>query len=62
MMEWDGYCRQENDTPNECPDCGARVDGIRSAGRCKARHSGPPPEQRNGLRIVLVDRETGEIA
>lgn len=53
--KWDGYCRAtEEEDP--CPDCGASV----ATGRCGARKPGPPPVD-YGLRLVLVDRDTGEL-
>jgi len=53
------YCRAKE--PDPCKDCGATVEGKDSVrGICQARFSGPPPEERNyGLRIILVDRDTG---
>lgn len=53
------YCPCENETPDPCP-CGATVSGNDPVrGVCQARKSGYPPG--HGVRLVLVDKTTGEI-
>lgn len=53
------YCRADDESV-PCPDCGATADANDPVnGVCQARFSGPPPEPL--VRVVLVDKRTGEI-
>lgn len=53
------YCRAD-ETIDPCPDCGATVSGNdRVHGVCQARY--PQPARTDyGLRLILVDRDTGK--
>jgi hypothetical protein len=43
-----------------CPGCGATVEGKDPVrGVCQARYNGPRPEPL--IRVVLIDKRTGEI-
>lgn len=54
------YCPDlEEDKP--CPACGATVEGNDPVhGVCQAIRSGPDPRTNQTVRLVLIDRETGE--
>jgi hypothetical protein len=52
------YCRAEE--PNECTDCQATIRGNDPVnGVCQARYGCAPPDY--GLRLILVDRDTGSL-
>jgi hypothetical protein len=53
------YCPCENEKPDPCPLCGATVSGDDPRNGVCQYPDPPPPDY--GIRIVLVDRDTGEI-
>ena len=53
------YCPCNNDAPDPCPLCGATLRGDDPV-RGICQHPDPPPTD-YGLRLVLIDRETGKI-
>lgn len=53
------YCPCREETPDPCPLCGATVSGD-DPRRGVCQYPDPPPTD-YGIRLVLVDRDTGEI-
>lgn len=52
------YCPCHEERPDPCPACGATVSGKDAVhGVCQATHGMPPSDY--GLRLILVDKETG---
>ena len=52
------HCPCLNESPDPCPACGATVGGNDSVrGVCQATHRHAPSDY--GLRLIVVDRDTG---
>ena len=52
-MNYPDFCPDDLDETKDCPACGEPPSGV-----CKAKYN--RPERKPLLRLVLVDRKTGE--
>lgn len=60
MRQRPDYCPDDLSEGTPCPRCGATEDGNDQVrGVCQARFSGPEPKPL--VRVVLIDKRTGQI-